>query len=139
MIIKEREFKLCKIVDKTSVKGGHFQLSLHDSQNILLKVKDHKIPEDEVYKTHGALKIQIPNAEISSYLNLEEGVLGLVTGGKNMGCWGEVIKIEKPKGPYSKTITLKNDDGNLFKTLIDYVFIIGQGVPWISMPGEIVK
>ena len=133
---EEREFKLCQIVDKTSVKGGHLQINLHDGRNILLRVTDPRNPKEDVYDTHGTLKIQIPNTEISAYLKLEEGVIAMVTGGKNMGRWGEVVKIEKREGPYSPTITLKEDEGNQFKTIIDYVFAIGKGMPWISMPGE---
>ena len=132
----EWEYKLCQIVNKTSVKGGHLQLNLNDGRNILLKVADPRNPVEDVYETHGTLKIQLPNAEISDYLNLEEGVLAVITGGKNIGRWGEVVKIERMEGPYTPNITLKDEREDQFKTIFNYVFVIGKGMPWISMPEE---
>src|SRR4030042_1686301 len=34
----EKDFKLCKIVSKTTAKGGHLQLNLHDGKNVLVKI-----------------------------------------------------------------------------------------------------
>lgn len=136
IIGEERGFKLCQIVNKTSNKGGHLQLNLHDGRNILLKVADSRNPVEDVYETRDTLKIQVPDMKISDRLKLEEGVLAVVTDGKNMGRWGEVIEIEKEKGPHPSAITLKDADGNQFETIMDYVFAIGKGVPWISMLGE---
>ncbi len=132
----ETEFKLCQIVNKTMVKRGYIQLNLHDGRNILLKVKDARNPAEDVYETHDTVKVQLPNTEISAHLKLEEGVLAVVTGGKNVGDFGEVVKIEEMEGPHSPAITLKDDGGDQFKTIINYVFVIGKGTPWISMPGE---
>ena len=42
---KESESKLCQIINKTTVTGGHLQLNLHDGRNILCKVEDSKNPE----------------------------------------------------------------------------------------------
>jgi len=133
---EERGFKLCQLVNKTSVKGGRLQLNLHDGRNIVLKVADPRKPLEDVYETYDTLKIQVPEMEVSAHLKLEEGVLAVVTGGKNMGRYGEVVGIEKKKGPYSPTITLKDGEGNQFKTVIDYIFAIGKGTPWISIPRE---
>lgn len=130
----EWEYKLCQIVNKTSVKGGHLQLNLNDGRNILLKVADPQNPVEDVYETRGTLKIQLPNAEISDHLNLEEGVLAVITGGKNIGRWGEVVTIERMEGPHLPTITLKEEGGDHFKTVLNKVFTIGKGMPWISMP-----
>lgn len=133
---KENEFKLCQIMNKTNVKGGHLQLNLNDGKNILLRIADPKNPKEDIYDTYDTLKIQIPNVEISDYLKLKEGVLAMVTGGKNLGRWGEVIKIGRSKGPYSPTITLKDNKDNQFTTIIDYVFAIGKRSPWVSMLDE---
>jgi small subunit ribosomal protein S4e len=40
----ESTFKLCRIAGKTTIKGGHIQLNLHDGRNILIYVKDPKNP-----------------------------------------------------------------------------------------------
>ena len=133
---KEKEFKLCQIVKKTNIKGGHLQLNLHDGKNVLLRIADPKNPKEDLYDTHDTLKIQIPNFEISASLKLEEGVLAMATGGKNLGRWGKVIKIERAKGSYSPTITLKDNKDSKFTTIIDYVFAIGKETPWVSTLDE---
>lgn len=130
----EAGYKLCQIVDKTCVRGGHIQLNLNDGRNVLVKVADPRNPVEDIYKTHGTLKIKIPNTEILDYLDLEIGVIALITGGKNIGRWGKIVEIGDAKGPYPTTITLKDERGGQFKTITDYVFPVGKEEPWISMP-----
>jgi len=132
----EKEFKLCKIVNKTTVKGGHLQLNLHDGRNILIKIADPNHPEEDVYATSDLLKIKIPDSEILEHLRFEEGVLTLVTGGKNIGHLGRVVKIGREKVSFSPTITLEDSEENRFETIANYVFPIGKGEPWISLPEE---
>lgn len=130
---EERGFKLCKIVNKTSVKKGHLQLNLHDGRNILVKVTDPHHREEDIYTVSDLLKIKIPDSEILGHLKFDEGILAIVTEGKNRGRWGRVVKIGREVGSYSRTITLQDDKENQFETIIDYVFPIGKGEPWISL------
>ncbi len=130
----EREFKLCQIVNKTCVKGGHLQLNLNDGRNLLLRVADSRNPVEDRYETRGTLKLQLPTAEITDYVNLTTGVLAVITGGQNIGRWGEVITLDDVKGTHSPTLTLKGEEDELYTTIIDYVFPIGKGMPWISLP-----
>ena len=133
---EEKEYKLCQIVNKTCVKGGHLQLNLNDGRNILLNVTDPKNPVEDIYETRGTLKIQVPTAEIVDYVRLTKGVLAVITGGKNVGRWGEVVQIDEAEGSHSPIITLKGETEEQFKTIIEYVFPIGKGMPWISMPED---
>jgi len=132
----EREFKLCQIVNKTCVKGGHLQLNLNDGRNILLRVADPGNPVEDRYETHGTLKLQLPSAEITDYVALTKGVLAVITGGKNIGHWGEVVALDEVEGTHSPTITLKGEEDDLYTTIIDYVFPIGKGMPWVSLPED---
>ena len=66
----ESKFKLCRINNITTVKGGLQQLNLHDGRNILIKKGENK------YKTRGTLKISIPNQEILEYFAFKENVQG---------------------------------------------------------------
>ena len=43
---EEADLKLVRIENKTTVKGGHIQLNLHDGRNILVKVSNPTKPED---------------------------------------------------------------------------------------------
>jgi small subunit ribosomal protein S4e len=133
---KESESKLYQIINKTTVTGGHLQLNLHDGRNILCKVEDPKNPEEDIYSTHDILQILIPDMEITAHLKFEEGVLALITGGKNIGRFGEVTEIERRESPQPQTVTLEMDGREQVKTIIDYVFAIGRGMPWISLPEE---
>jgi small subunit ribosomal protein S4e len=74
--------------------------------------------------------------EITAHLKFEEGVLALITGGKNIGRFGEVMEIERRESPHPQTVTLEMDGREQIKTIIDYVFAIGRGMPWISLPEE---
>lgn len=133
---EEKEHKLCQIVNKTCVKGGHLQLNLNDGRNILLNVMNPGNPVEDIYETRGTLKIQVPTAEIVDYVRLTEGVLAVITGGKHIGRWGEVVQIDEAEGSHSPIVTLKGEAEDSFKTIIEYVFPIGKGMPWISMPED---
>ncbi|TFF88636.1 MAG: 30S ribosomal protein S4e, partial [Promethearchaeota archaeon] len=41
----EKDFKLCRIENKTILKKGAIQLNLHDGRNIVIPVKDPENPE----------------------------------------------------------------------------------------------
>lgn len=129
---EEKEFKLCKIINKTTVKKGNLQLNLHDGRNIIVKIADHNHPVEDVYSTSDLLKIKIPSSEILEHLKFREDVLALVTGGKNIGRLGKIVKIKR-EANISPTITLQ-DVEEQFETVVDYVFPIGRGEPWISIP-----
>lgn len=135
-IIKGEEtgFKLCKIVNKVTIKGGHLQLNLHDGRNILVKTVDSRNPAEDIHTTSDVLKLKIPEQEVLGHLKLDAGVLALVTGGKNIGRLGRVVKIAEDKESPSSAITLVDDKETQFETVIDYVFPIGRGEPWISLP-----
>jgi small subunit ribosomal protein S4e len=133
---EEKNFKLCKIENKTTVRGGNIQLNLHDGRNILIQVKDPKRPEEDVYKTSDVLKVSIPNQQILGHLPFGEGVLALVTGGKNIGRLGKVMKIERQPGPYPTVVTLQDKNGDQFQTTLDFVFAVGDQQPWITLPEE---
>jgi ribosomal protein S4E len=68
-------------------------------------------------------------------LRFEEGSLAIIINGKNIGRWGEITEIEK-RGIHKEIITLQNEDDQQLKTIRDYVFPIGKGMPWISMLRE---
>ncbi len=131
----EKDFKLCQIVSKTCVKGGHVQLHLNDGRNMLIHVENPQDPEEDTYHTFDTLKIQLPESEIVDTLRFEKGSLAIVTDGKNIGRWGEITEIEKP-GRHKEPITLKDSYDQQFKTIRNYVFPIGKGLPWISMLRE---
>lgn len=133
----EKDFKLCKILNKTIVKGGISQLNLHDGRNILLKKSDSEPITENVIKTHDVLKIDLPNSKILDHLSFDVGAFAIVENGKNIGRWGEIIAIEKKGALQPSIVTLKDLEDNQFKTILNYVFPIGKNEPWISLPEEV--
>ncbi len=131
---EESKFKLCRIENKTIIKGGHIQLNLHDGRNILIKVKDPRKPEEDGYSTFDVLKLSIPDQKTLDHIKIAEGIIALVTGGKNIGQYGKIVEIKREAGPYPTVVTLENGKGAQFQTTLDYVFAIGAAKPLISMP-----
>lgn len=130
---EESTFKLCRIENKNIIKDGHIQLNLHDGRNILLKVKDPRKSTEDTYTTSGVLKIKVPNQEIIDYIKMGEGVFTIVTGGKNIGRYGKIVKLEQEAGPHPTVVTIEAKDGNQFQATLNYVFAIGTNKPWISI------
>ncbi|ADC70409.1 Ribosomal protein S4E, central domain protein [Methanocaldococcus sp. FS406-22] len=126
------DVKLCKIKNKTVIKGGHIQLNLHDGRNIVIKVSDPTKAEEDVYKTGDTLLISIPEQEIKAHIPFEVGKLAYITGGKHVGDFAKIVEIER-RGIYPDIVTLENMDGEKFKTVKDYVFVVGDEEPIIKL------
>jgi small subunit ribosomal protein S4e len=130
---KESTFKLCRIISKTNIKGGHVQLNLHDGRNILIRVKDPKSPKEDVYKRMDVLKISVPEQEIIKVLNFKENNLAIIMSGKNIGQVGKIVNILKRFGPKASTVSIQHN-GSHTETLYDYTFIIGEDQTEIDLP-----
>uniref|UniRef100_A0A7C4D6R9 Small ribosomal subunit protein eS4 n=1 Tax=Staphylothermus marinus TaxID=2280 RepID=A0A7C4D6R9_STAMA len=132
----EARFKLCRIENKTTVKNGHIQLNLHDGRNCLIKISDPRNPVEDMYETLGTLKLTIPDQVIEQYIPLKEGVIAIISGGRNVGRVGRIISIHKSMRRYRSIVTLEDKYGNRFQTSLDYVFPIGEEKPLIKLPEE---
>ena len=132
----EATFKLCRIENKTVLSGGNVQLNLHDGRNVLVKVKDLNKPEEDVFGTLDTLKISLPNQEILGHMKLAEGAPALIVDGKNAGKHGKIVAIEQRPRQKRKNslVTVEDEKGNRFQTTVDYVFVIGDKQPHISLP-----
>ena len=130
---QESLYKLCRITQKITIKGGHIQLNLHDGRNIIIKVKDPKSPKEDIYKRMDVLKISIPDQEILKLLRFKEGNLAIIMSGKNIGQVGKIETILKRFGPKASTVSILRDS-ELTETLYDYTFIIGEEQSEIAIP-----
>ena len=133
---EEARFKLCKIEDKTSTKNGHVQLDLHDGTNILIRVADSRKPVEDVYHTSDTVKIGLEERNILSHAKLAKGVPVLLVGGKNVGKYGRVLEIEESTGQKRREqlVTIEDKNGNRFQTTLNFVFVVGETEPYISLP-----
>jgi len=128
----ESNYKLCRINNKTTVKGGHIQLNLHDGKNILIKVKDPKNPKEDVYKRMDVIKITIPDQEINKLIKFKENNMAIIMSGKNIGQVGKIVNILKRFGPKASTVSIEHN-GDHTETLYDYTFVIGEESPEIKL------
>jgi small subunit ribosomal protein S4e len=130
---EEATFKLCKIKDKTTVKGGNIQLNLHDGRNLLIKVEDPRSSVEDVYNTGDVVQINLPDQKILKHIKFAEGAFALVAAGKNMGKNGKITKIERAGRAGEVTVTIEDASGRTFQTIADYVFVTGEDKPLIRL------
>ena len=121
---KDAYWKLCRIENKTIVKGKQIQLNLHDGRNQIVK-------KDE-YKTGDVLKITFKDKKISDTYKFEKGAVSIIIGGSHIG---EVANIEDVEIiPSSKPNLTKMKGKTDFSTIQEYVFPIGKTKPVIELP-----
>ncbi len=115
-------WKLSRIEKISTVKGGKFQISLHDGRNILV--------DEKKYKTGDVLRIDLKTGEIIEHLPFSEGYYAYIIGGKNVG---KIAKIEDYKVVNAITPNMvKFKEG--FETTKYYTFVVGSSRPLIQVP-----
>ena len=129
----EAKFKLCRIENKTTVKGGRTQLNLHDGRNILIKISNPFEPVEDVYKTLDSVLITIPDQQIVEHIKLKEGAYVLVIDGRNVGAKGRLKSVVQIFKRRRSIATLVDDNGNEIRTILDYIFPIGHEKPLIEV------
>jgi len=132
----EAEFKLCRIENKTVVRGGHVQLNLHDGRSMLIRVDDPKKPEEDVYQTLDTLKLSIPEQEFMAHIKLAVGTPAIIIEGKNVGKYGKITAIEEKPSQKRRDllVTVEDKNGNRFQTTLNFIFVLGETEPSISLP-----
>ena len=118
----EKNTKLFKLINKTTVRGNKVQLNLHDGTNLLSK---------EDYTTSSTLVMKVPDMKIVDSLEFKEGYIGLVIKGKNVSKIGKISKIT-PFGIYKDAVLLESGNDK-FQTLKDYVLVVGKDSPIIKL------
>ena len=120
---KEANKKICKIENKTLVKGK-IQLNLSDGKNILTK--------DSNYKTGDSVLVDLPSLKIIDHVPLAKGNIGIISKGRNSGKVGKIKDViagtirEEPK-------IVCEIDGAEQKILRDTFFVVGKTKPLIEI------
>jgi small subunit ribosomal protein S4e len=133
---EEAKFKLCRIENKRKGRNESVQLNLHDGSNILVKVADPKNRQEDIYKTLDTVKMSLPEKQITESIKMKEKDYAIITGGKNIGKHGRIVEIEKAAGKKRRNalITIEDNKGNRFQTILNFVFAVGEAHPLISLP-----
>ena len=116
----EAKTKLVRIRGKTVLKGGKFQLNLHDGSNIEVDAK-----EGGTYTVGDVLQVSIPDRKVKDHMKIEEGNVAFVYKGKNSGLLGTIGKVEKGEGIQPDLVNLTVGDSQ-FHTLEEYIFVVGR-------------
>lgn len=133
---EEASFKLCRIEDKTIVKKGQVQLNLHDGSNLMVKIADPEKPVEETYNSFDTLKLTLPEREVSGHFPMKMKASVLIFGGKNLGKTGVIVDVEKIPDRKRRALqaVVEDQSGNRFQTILDYLFVLGDAKPEISLP-----
>lgn len=121
---KDAGWKLCRIEDKTIVKGNQIQLNLHDGRNKLIK-------KDE-YKTGDVLNISLKDKKISDVYQFTKGNVSMIIGGSHIGQIASIQSVEIISSSKPNIARMKGTGE--FSTLQEYVFPIGKTKPMITLP-----
>ena len=118
----EAGWKLCRVEDRSTVKGGKFQLHLHDGRTVLLPKKEHA--------TGTTIKMSVPRQEVLGAMPLAEGHVALLTGGQHAGELAHVARVDRTRNPRANVVHFTEG----FSTIVDYVFIVGAQTPEVRVP-----
>jgi len=111
---KDSSSKLCRVMGKTTIRGGKTQVHLHDGRNIT-------VDDAKKYNSGDTLVISLPDQEVSGHHAFSEGVLAYLTGGSHIGSTAKVVSKDVKRS--SKANEVQFED---FGTVADYVFVIGS-------------
>lgn len=118
----EAGWELCRIEDKTIVKGGKFQLNLSGGRNILIDKND--------YKCGDTLKVAFDGQKVLDHYPLAENAVVFIKEGSHTGSVKTVKSLEVVKGPSANLVVFT--DGT--ETVTRNCFVIGASAPVIKLP-----
>jgi len=120
----DAEWKLCRIQNKTIIKGKKIQLNLHDGKN--------KLVEKDEYKTGDVLKIGFKEKKIDDVFKFDKGTVSMIIGGTHIGEIASIEEIQVVASAKPNLVNLKGEKE--FSTIAEYVFPIGKNKPAITLP-----
>lgn len=123
--------RLCKISDKTIVKGGRIQLNLRYGANVIVDSQEYN-PKDSV-----VLSLEPETRfKVIDHFPFAVGSVAMIIGGKHSGKVGKISEICVVPGSIPNRIYLTEEKtGVEFDTIEDYVFIVGKDESAVSVWG----
>ncbi|HEC94780.1 MAG TPA: 30S ribosomal protein S4e [Thermoplasmatales archaeon] len=122
---KEQSWKLCRIENKTILRGRKTQLNLHDGRNLIV--------DKDSYKTGDVLKISFSDKKLLGVYPFDKGTIALIVGGAHTGQVATIDEIAVTRSSKPNIVSLKSKNVQ-FSTIDDYVFPIGKDSPAITLP-----
>ncbi len=118
----EAAWELCRIENKTVIKGGKFQLNLSGGRNIVLDKND--------YKCGDSLKVEFNGQKVLGNFPLAEGATVMISEGSQAGSIKTVKAVEITRN-VSDNIVLFTDGT---ETVMNNCFVIGKDKSEVKLP-----
>ncbi|ELZ91131.1 30S ribosomal protein S4e [Haloferax sulfurifontis] len=110
--------RLGKIVNKTQVSGGDFQLTLHDGATLVVE-------DASEYSGKDSIVVDNETKDVVAHFPYEEGALVTAVNGQHAGEIGEVTEIIVTPGSGNNSVVVETEDGE-FETVEQYVVVIDE-------------
>ncbi len=119
---QEAAVKIGRVRFKHAVRGGRVAVTLHDGRNLLA-------PASTPYHVGDSVKIELPTQKVVNHLPLAPGALAYVAGGSHVGQLARVDRVEVRNSSQPNLVHFKEG----FATIKEYVYVIGQASPEITI------
>jgi small subunit ribosomal protein S4e len=119
----EKNKKLCRVVSKTSIKGGKMQVGFHDGRSLI---------SDQKVNVGDTCIMQVPEQKILDVVKLEKGCQAIVTRGVNVGQVGSVEEIKEGTFVLPKMASIKLGERQI-EIPTDIVMAVGKDKPVIQI------
>jgi small subunit ribosomal protein S4e len=119
----EAKVKLGRVRFKHTVTGGDLQVTLHDGRNLAAG-------RTSPWRVGDSLKIEVPTQKVVGHYALGAGQLAYIGGGTHVGQVARVERVEVRNSPQPNRVHFKEG----FATIKDYVFVVGDSAPQITLP-----
>ncbi|ELZ55251.1 30S ribosomal protein S4e [Haloferax volcanii] len=110
--------RLGKIVSKTQVTGGDFQLTLHDGATLVVE-------DASEYSGKDSIVVDNETKDVVAHFPYEEGALVTAVNGRHSGEIGEITEIIVTPGSGNNSVVVETEDGE-FETVEQYVVVIDE-------------
>lgn len=119
----EATVKIGRVRFKHAVRGGKVEVTLHDGRNLLA-------PASTPWRVGDSLKIEVPDQKVVGHLKLASGQLALVSGGSHVGELARVDRVEVRNSSQPNRVHFREG----FSTIKEYVYVVGDATPQITLP-----
>ena len=109
--------KICKVINKTAIKGSKIQFNLHDGKNIIF--------ENRV-KTNDVFLLELPKLKVLDVIKFEKGNLAMVIKGKLAG---NIYKIKE----ITNSHVILNVEGRDQYVDKKGIFVVGREKPVLKL------
>ena len=118
----EAAVKIGRVRFKHAVPKGRIEVTLHDGRNLVVE-------PTSPYRVGDSVKIELPAQKVVGHLPLAPGALAFVAGGTHVGELARVDRVEVRNSSHPNLVHFKEG----FSTIKEYVFVVGQNAPEITL------